>query len=749
MRKLMWFTVGFAAACAAGVYVLHGGWLVLAALVCLPCAVALYLLRTQKARIAAVVLLGLLAGFGWVAAYDALYLSDARAFDGQTADLSLNVTDYSYDTDYGTASDGTLELAGRSYRVRFYLQTKQELAPGDRVTGSFRLRYTADGGQKKPTYHQGSGIFLLAYAADEVQVSKAPSVPAGYFAATLRVRITQLLGRIFPADTEAFVRALLLGDSSGLTYQQDTAFQLSGIRHVIAVSGLHVSMLFSLVYLISGRRRFLTVLLGLPALAIFAAIAGFTPSIVRACIMQALMLLALLINKEYDPPTSLAFAVLVMLAVNPLTVTSVSFQLSAGSVAGILAFSGRISRYLLAPGRFGRFKGKSLAARLSRWAAASVSTTVGAMVTTTPLCAYYFGTVSLVGIVTNLLTLWVISYIFIGIMLACALGAVWLPAGGAVAWLISWPVRYVLAVADGLGSLPLAAVYTESTYVTVWLVFCYMLLALFVTSPKKKPLLYLACVSFGLCAALALSYAEPRQDEYRISVLDVGQGQCILLQSDERTYMVDCGGDSSQEAADLAVRTLLCQGITRLDGIILTHYDEDHVGGALLLLSRVQVDRLYLPDAADDTGLREAFTELCPERIEWVGSDTELCFGSTSISIFTAPEAKTQNDQSLCILYQTQNCDILIMGDRSAAGERALLERIELPKLEVLVAGHHGSKTSSSLELLSATRPSVTVISVSAANTFGHPHEEVLQRLEVMESAVFRTDLDGNVIIRG
>jgi competence protein ComEC len=143
----------------------------------------------------------------------------------------------------------------------------------------------------------------------------------------------------FPADTAAFAKALLLGDSSGLNYELDTAFKLSGIRHIIAVSGLHVSILFSLMYILAGKRKVLTALLGIPVLFLFAAVAGFSPSIVRACVMQVLMIVAMLLDKEYDPPTALSFAVLLMLAVNPSAVTSVSLQLSVGCMMGIFMFS--------------------------------------------------------------------------------------------------------------------------------------------------------------------------------------------------------------------------------------------------------------------------------------------------------------------------------------------------------------------------------------------------------------------------
>lgn len=439
MRKLMWFTVGFAAACFIGVYFSFGVWVAFLSIILM---LPLLFFKRQCTRILAVILIGLAAGSFWLWGYDVLYLQAAKDYDGETLNTEVIVSDYSYETDYGVAADGEITLQGKTFRIRFYLAKDIPLTPWDRLKGKIRLRLTTEDALQGPTYHEGKGIFLLGYADEEILIDDTDTIPLKYYAAKLRKDITQLIDNAFPADTLGFARALLLGDSTCLDYETDTAFKLSGIRHVIAVSGLHVSILIALVYIFSGRRRVLTALLGIPVLFAFAAVAGFTPSVVRACIMQGLMILALLFDKEYDSPTALAFAVLVMLCLNPMTITSVSFQLSAGCIVGILLFYHRIRNRLIM--RMGKPTGKSLKAKMLRWMASSASITLSTMITTTPLSAYYFGTVSLVGLLTNLLTLWIISFIFYGIILACVLGVIWLPAAKLIAWLISWPIRFVL-----------------------------------------------------------------------------------------------------------------------------------------------------------------------------------------------------------------------------------------------------------------------------------------------------------------
>jgi competence protein ComEC len=214
------------------------------------------------------------------------------------------------------------------------------LSPGDRVRGGFVLRYTA-GGAENPTYHRGKGIFLLAYPKGSNTVAYAGSVPSRYFVPQFRHSILTLVEQTFPHSAAPFAKALLLGYTEDLPFETEWSLKTSGVFHVVAVSGMHVAILFALLSMICVKQRTLMALLGIPALFLFAAVAGFSPSIVRACVMQVLMMIALLVNKEYDPPTALAFAVLLLLTSNPLTITSVSFQLSVGCMVGIFLFTQR------------------------------------------------------------------------------------------------------------------------------------------------------------------------------------------------------------------------------------------------------------------------------------------------------------------------------------------------------------------------------------------------------------------------
>lgn len=730
MRRLMYLAIGFAIACGVCAYADDTVWChpAAGALVLILCMVGTKRWLRKKLMLAS---LGCVLGFFWFGQYRDHYLDPITAMDSRDVLLTIRAVDYGSSWKGFAFFDGTVSVEDNTYLVHTRLKEDIPVEPGMNISGVFHIS-TAVGG----TSQSGKGSFLYAYQKEEITITR--SEPEWYDKlASWRRDIKKILQDTFPEDTYPFAKALLLGDTSDIGYAVDTDLKISGVRHVVAVSGLHISILFGFLSAVTFRRRFLTAMVGYPVLFFFAALTGFSPSVVRSCLMWALVLLAKLSDREYDGPTALSFAVLVMLFCNPLVITAVGFQLSVASVAGIYLFTSPILLWLRS--FFGEIKGKSVPSLLIRWSTASVAVTLGACVMTTPLCAYYFGMVSLVGVLTNLLSLWIVSGIFYGIM-AVLLVFLLLPSAGQVlAALIAWPVRYVLWVAEIMADVPLAAVYTASPYITAWLVFVYAMLAVFLVLENRKPYVLCCCAVIGFCMALSADWSESMDNEVRITVLDVGQGQSILLQSEGRSFLVDCGGEY---AADRAAEALLIQGIRKLDGLILTHLDEDHAGGAEDLLARMDVALLVLPDEYSDLPSGTDARLICAME------NTHISFGESSITVYPPTFPGNSNEKSLCVLFDTKKCDILITGDRDGYGERSLLRNADIPDVDVLIAGHHGAASSTCEELLTAVKPEIVCISVGADNFYGHPAPELLQRLAAYGCDIYRTDIQGTITIR-
>ncbi len=746
MRKLVRFTVGFAISCALGAVLLWQKKILPLALYALLCSVLCMMLQKKSPlfHTMAVVLLGLAAGFSWVGLYCSIYLAPLEALDGETVTLNVTTTDFSESTEYGYSVDAATFLNGRPYFLRVYQKEDRLLEPGTEIVSEFKVRLTTPAGQKDSSYYRGSGFLAVATQKTEGEYISSEVNSIWFLPARARKAALDCIQNCFPSDTAPFAKALLLGDTAELSYETDTALKISGIRHVVAVSGLHVSALFGVIYFLFRRKRVLVFLVAVPSLLFFAAVTGFSPSVMRAVLMSVLMALGLAVKTEYDGLTSLSFAALVMLLLNPFVISSVSFQLSVASVAGILTLAPPLYSRIVSA--FSNVKSKSRKGKVLSWFAGAVSVSGGAQLFSVPISAYYFKSVSLIGIVSNLLLVWMIPFLFCGIAAVSILGGS-LPAVGAVlAWLLSWPIRLVLLTAKLLAGIPFGAIYTQSKFVVAWLALVYCLAAAYVFRRCRfRDVFLLGCV--GLAAAITASVIIPRMDNVRLNVLDVGEGQSILIQNRGQNYLVDCGGNSDAKTADQISQTLLSQGIFRLDGLLLTHYDRDHVNALENLMTRIDVARFYLP-APGIEQLSATFLKTNAARITRISTDKELSLPTGRISLLLAGNSKLDNENSMCILFESEDCVILITGDRSRAGERELLRNYELPDVDVLIAGHHGSKNSTSYELLHAVRPETVIISAGENNRYGHPARELLERISEFGCTVYRTDVEGTVLYR-
>ena len=749
MRKLMLFTIGFVLGCVFCAYLLSGTALLLLAV---PLLIGSLIWYHQEKEVgprkkAAMVLVGLCLGICWYQLFTQWNVGHATELDGKELEATFVASEFALDTDYGSAVDGKVTCDGSTYKARLYLNRDVSVSPGDRISGVFRFDRTASNWDSENYYFASEGICFLLYGTGKELIETPAEREWIYFPVFWRQEILNVIDELFPNDVTGFAKALLLGDTSGLSYGQDVALKNSGLRHVAAVSGLHVSILFSFLMILLGKRRVLAAILMFPAMVLFAAVSGFSPSVVRACLMQAVLHLAFLVGKEMDPATSLSFAVLVLLGVNPHSIMSAGLQLSVASTAGIMMLSRPMYDRMMAWTLWGKVENQTPKKRVISRFCSAVSVSVSASLLTVPLSAFYFGTINLLGVVSNLLVIWLITLIFCGISLTVVLRFFWILPGKFLAGVLAWGIRAVLWVADQIASLAFSTVYTESPYILIWLLLVYVLLFLYLI--RKIPKLRYAVVSIALILvfAIGVSWVEPYLGEFRVSVLDVGQGQAVLIQTEGKNYLVDCGGSGNKAAADKVAAYLGSRGVFRLDGIIVTHYDKDHVGGVPYLLKRLPVERLYLPVVEDSSGWKQKILTHNRGEVCWVDRNMIIPVGEGEICLFASEIQESDNESSLCILFQKADYDILITGDRGIVGEVILLLEEQLPQLEALVVGHHGASGSTGAFLLEHLNPQTAVISVGADNPYGHPSKSVLERLEEYGCKIRRTDLEGTIVL--
>ncbi len=745
MRKLCAFAGPFSAAVFAALFLLPERFWLPVGLCCGLGALAGMFFRGDGRLRCILTALGLSAGLLWLCAYTALFHTGAEALAGSEETVEAVAADWPRETAYGcSVAVRVCPEEGGSVKTQLYLAAGKDgslpaLRPGDRLTfsGRFRLADTVAGEESE--YYHARGITLIAYAdGGATAVIRPERIPPRYWPAWIAKALKDSVRRCFPDSAAPLAAALITGDRSGLPGALYSALRRSGIAHVVAVSGLHVSVLSGLLAVLLGRRRHSAVA-GILLVFFFAAVAGDSPSVLRAAFMQSMLLLAPLLGRENDTPTSLCAILLLLLVHNPYAAASVSLQLSFAAVAGICLFTGRLwERW------DGKLPRKGLGGKALRFAAASLATTLGAVVFTTPLSAYYFGSLSLIAPVTNLLTLWAVSGAFLGALAVALLGLLF-PAAAAL------PVWYLQKMAELLSRLPFASVGTDSIYLRLWLLLGYalLLLWLFWRGEQKRMLLPVGAGGLCLCAALLLTAASRTSGRLSVSVLDVGQGQSVVLYSQGRCALVDCGGSGLSDPGDTAADYLQSLGTARLDLLVLTHYHTDHACGVPQLLERLEVERLLLPDVEPEEPLRreiEAAAQAHGVELVYLTQDAHVTLGGASLRVYAPLGDGGANEEGLSVLCTAGAFDALITGDMNAAVERRLIKYGALPDLELLVAGHHGSKYATSEELLLATTPERAVLSVGY-NTYGHPADETLERLAAAGCEIYRTDWMGTVRI--
>ena len=754
MRKLAWFAGAFSAAVFLAVYLLPEGLLLPAGAACALAALLGLLLRGDRRRRMMLACLGLAAGLAWTGTYGQLTHAPAQALAGTEGTISATAADWPRETAYGSSVLVYLRPEeGLPISTRLYLDDPSpDLRPGDTLTVPAELRLADTIAGEHTDYYYAKGILLVAYGEGEAEVSRPVRPPWWTWPAYAARALEDSVARAFHGWAAPLITALITGEDAGMDGGEYAALRRTGLSHVISVSGLHVSFLAGCLAALLGAWRRRTAVISIALMFFFAAAVGNTPAVLRAAFMQSMLLLAPLVGREDDRATSLFTILMLLLAANPYAAASVSLQLSFAAVAGIYLFTGPLNDRLraLLPS-----EPKGFWPRLGRLAGefvfASLSTTLGAIVFTTPLTAVYFHSVSLIAPLANLLTLWAFSLAFLG-GLAVSLAGLALPAlAGVLAWPVSLAVWFVQKVTAALARLPFASVSTQSVYLRLWLALVYGLLLLYLLwrGEKKRPLVPIGLGTAALCGALVLNAAAQTGGALTVSVLDVGQGLSVALTSGGRTALVDCGGTGSADPGDVAADYVQDLGLSRIDLVVLTHYHQDHAGGVPELLNRLDVGLLVLPDVEADDPLRAEITALAAEQgVEtlFVSENTGVALGEAALTIYGPLGTGGGNEEGLSVLCTAGEFDALITGDMNSAVEHRLVKYGNLPDIELLVAGHHGSKYSTSEELLLETRPETAVIS-TGYNTYGHPAPETLERLAAAGCDIYRTDWSGTVTV--
>lgn len=751
MRKLAIFAFSFSGAIFAANYLLPLACLWwLAGIFAL---LGLFLLLCRQKWLLGLVLamLGCAAGLLCFFLHAQRTLVPAQQLDGQILEIQGQVTAYPQIYEEYCRVELVLEGEGLPHVCTLLYDHSDALAnaqPGDMLRCVAKLsRADLRYGERYDTY-LSRDLYLTASG------QSAPELSTGGFdlralPAKVNRAISSEIDAVFPADTAAFMKSLMLGDKQDLYRDEGlyVAMSRAGFLHIVAVSGMHIAFLISMIQLLFGKTR-RSSFLCLGMIWFFVLVTGSSPSAIRAAIMQSFLLIAPLVRRENDPATSLSAALALILLVNPYSASSVSLQLSFSAMAGILCLADPVQEAIasLFPERW--------AERL-RIPISTAASSLAVLAFSVPFMVWHFGSVALLSPITNILGLWAVSLCFCGGYLSCFLAFLFFPLGEAAAWLISWIARYLFLVARTVSAIPFAVLYIKNQVALLWILLVYLLFAAagFSRLSAGKKLLYpmmFAALTLGLFLFVTRrSYASGAGT---ISVIDVGQGQSIAVLSGDSTVVIDCGGLYTLENAGEATGSYLrACGRRRVDLLMLTHLHADHCNGVTMLMEILPVRKLILPaDILDEDGMWEpilAAADRHGTEVLFLQEDTDISLGGIDIRLFAPGEKGDANERCMMTVVSLGPYDMLVTGDSSKATERELLEKHPLSDLELLIVGHHGSRYASSGELLGSIGADTAIISVGY-NNYGHPTYETLERLDAYGYTIYRTDLNGTVEIQ-
>ena len=750
MRRLMWFALPFGAGCALCQYLLPEGVRPWAAAGVLLLGLASLALRGRPKRTVRIAAAGCAAGILWFSGYAALYLAPAEALAGTEHIFELELTGYPEEATGGARCEARMD--GLRGKIVFYGDRDLLfLEPGNRILAQAKCYSAATLSGEESSYYVSKGVFLRLYGGELLAAAEGNAGSPRYLPVQLAHWVQERAGELYSSQTGGLITALLTGERDGLGPQAYMDLSEAGLMHVTAVSGLHCGFLIALLGLLVFRRQRLTAFLGYPVLLFYMVMVGCTPSVVRSCVMVGFVLLAPLAGREGDTPTALSGALLAILLANPFAVASVSLQLSFAAVAGLLLPAPKIYAGLA---RLGPKKLSGVFGKLWQFFTATTAASLGVMLTTAPLSAVYFGTVSLASPLSNLLVLWMAPALF-----ACALIGTLL--GGAVpalAWLAAvpeWLGRYLLWAAHLAAKIPGHSVYFTRPAFWLWMAGTYALLGLCLLVKGRRWKWGAALVISAVCllAVKAGPRMQIKDDRLTAVAVDVGQGAAMLFHSGGRTVLVDCGSLNSSRTAGQAVAVAMDEyGWDKLHCVVLTHYHEDHAGGLPWLLARVEAEEFLLPQlsGSEQENLQQdvlALAENGGAVVRYIEAPRSAALGDGVLTVYPPVAEGGANEMGLTILCTVGDLDFLITGDMDASTEKKLVALYELPDIEVLLAGHHGSKYSTSRELLEAVTPEVGIISVGQ-NRFGHPTPEAMERMTEAGMEIRRTDEEGNILIQ-
>lgn len=588
------------------------------------------------------------------------------------------------------------------------------------------------GGFNYKTYLRTKKIYGI-FNVEDVEIVKNGS---DNIIIKLRKYIKSKLREKLKKENSELAISLIVGDRSHISSEVEDNFKKANLMHMLAISGAHFSYVILIATFISNRlqHKRLGQLIQIIAIIFFMNLTGNTASVVRAGIMSILLIGSSICKRQNDSLNNIAISAIIQIINNPYIIFDSGFMLSYSGVLGIILFYKKISEHI-------HFK--------------SIALTISANIFIIPIMIYNFHTISGSFIISNICASWLLGIIIIleFISLCIPIKLLYM--------ILDLLIMMLRKIAEICANIPFAQMYVPR-YAIFFVIVIYILI--FCRKLKCRKYVY-SFLTIGVSILLIVNFTDVYQDRMRINFIDVGQGDSCLIRYKGTNIMIDSGGSLSKnkdgKSYDIGENVLnnylLNRGITRLDYIMASHFDEDHSQGFIFLLKNMKVKNVIISEQYKTSSIYEQFKQICKKQniqIIYVKSGDEIRIKDLAFKILHPKSKENQisenplNNNAIVCMVKYKNRRILFTGDIEKVAENEMVkEYTNGLKADILKVGHHGSKTSTTKEFLDLINPSVALIGVGQNNKFGHPNEDVIKRLEEKNIQIYRTDEMGEISI--
>ena len=522
-------------------------------------------------------------------------------------------------------------------------------------------------------------------------------------------------------DYNPYLFTFILGDKSYLESNIKRSYQSNGISHLFSISGMHTALLISIInkllkrFKLSEKNMFLSTTF---ILIMYLFLVGLSPSILRAVLFYIIFSLNT-INYFYIKPTNLFFIVLnISLLVNPYYIYDIGYVYSYSISFALIKTLNNIQS--------------------NNYFKTLFKTSILSLLISLPITLYNFYEINILSIIYNLIFIPLVSLIIFPLSLIVVIIKPLLPIYNCL-------VNILELLSLSLSKITIGKLIFKRLPIYIYIIY-FIILIVYLYKPKKL----IISIFFIL---LSIHYFIPCFDSNYLKIVDVGQGDSSLIHYNKKNVLIDTGGITSyyRNTDGLVFNNTLSPlfkslGIKKINYLILTHGDYDHMGEAINIVENFKVDKVIFNCGEYNYLEKELIKVLNKKRINYYTCINELKLDNNKLYFLQTKDFNDENDNSNVIYMELNNYKFLFMGDASVTTEKEILKEYDLPKIDVLKVGHHGSKTSSSEEFIDTIDPKYSIISVGKDNKFGHPNKEVLDNLK--NSKIYRTDQDGSIVFK-